>query len=75
MNIGMLPCKPKVCLLHLIVIYAHKSFLLVSRIVHAFTCAGILPSQYFNFTKHSKLGKVGPYYTRSGMYVACICVV
>ena len=60
---------------NLVMIHARKSFLLVSGIVHAFTCAGILPSQYLNFTKHSKLGKVGPYYIRSGMYVDCMCVV
>ena len=38
------------------------------RIVHAFTCAGILPSQYVHFSAHAKLGTLGAWYITSGVY-------
>ena len=31
----------------------------VFRLIHAFTCAGILPSQYMHFSKFATLGVVG----------------
>lgn len=37
-------------------------YLINQKIVHAFTCAGILPSQYIHFTTHANLGTLGPYY-------------
>ena len=38
------------------------------RIVHAFTCTGILPSQYVHFSAHAKLGTLGAWHITSGMY-------
>ena len=35
--------------------------------MHAFTCAGILPNQYINFSAHANLGSVGDWYIRSGV--------
>ena len=34
------------------------------RLVHAFTCAGILPRQYLNFTEFANLGTVGKKYIK-----------
>ena len=36
------------------------------RLVHAFTCAGILPRQYLNFTEFANLGTVGKKYIKQG---------
>ena len=38
------------------------------RLVHAFTCAGILPRQYLNFTEFANLGTVGKKYIHQGTY-------
>ena len=38
----------------------------IFRIVHAFTCAGILPSQYIQFTTRANLGTLGPWYISLG---------
>ena len=35
--------------------------------VHAFTCAGILPSQYVHFIAHADLDTLGPWYMSSGI--------
>ena len=39
----------------------------VCRMVHAFTCAGVLPSQYTKVTQFGGLGCVGDAYVRLGM--------
>ncbi len=39
--------------------------------VHAFTCAGVLPSQYINFSSNAGLGKVGAWYISSGASIWC----
>ena len=39
---------------------------LVDRLVHAFTCAGILPSQYVHFSQFSGLGVVGKWFINQG---------
>ena len=39
---------------------------IIFRIVHAFTCAGILPSQYIHFTTRANLGTLGPWYISLG---------
>ena len=36
------------------------------RLIHAFTCAGMLPSQYYHFCRLASLGTVGKRYTDSG---------
>ena len=36
------------------------------RLVHGFTCAGVLPTQYINFAKFSGTGSVGYGYIRQG---------
>lgn len=36
------------------------------RLVHGFTCAGVLPTQYINFAKFSGIGSVGHGYIRQG---------
>ena len=40
---------------------------LCTRCVHAFTCAGIIPSQFINFSCFSGIGTVGKSYIRSGI--------
>ncbi|XP_064382205.1 uncharacterized protein LOC135331087 [Halichondria panicea] len=42
-------------------------YLVNQKIVHAFTCAGVLPSQYLHFSSHAGLGKVSSWYI-SSMY-------
>ena len=37
------------------------------RMVHAFTCAGILPTQYINFCKFAGIGGVKKSYIYSGV--------
>ena len=39
---------------------------LICRLVHAFTCAGILPSQYISFCNFAGMGVVGHWYIRQG---------
>ena len=36
------------------------------RFVHSFTCAGILPSQYINFSQFAGIGNVGHKYIKQG---------
>ena len=36
------------------------------RLIHAFTCVGMLPSQYYHFCQLASLGTVGKRYTDSG---------
>ena len=36
------------------------------RMVHAFTCAGVLPSQYTNMMKFAGIGFVGEGYINQG---------
>ena len=38
------------------------------RLVHAFTCAGIIPSHYIHFCDFAGIGKVGKWYIQSGMH-------
>lgn len=38
------------------------------RVVHAFTCAGVLPTQYCHFSTFAGLGRVGGGYIRHGSY-------
>ena len=44
--------------------------------VHSFTCAGILPSQYIHFSKFAGIGVVGHGYIKHGMFLSffCLCV-
>lgn len=51
--------------------YSYSTFV---RIVHAFTCAGVLPSQYIHFSDHARLGKVGPGYIKSGILTVYVHV-
>ena len=51
----------------------YLSFVRECRFVHAFTCAGILPSQYINFCEFAGIGVVGHWYMRQGDKL-CICV-
>ena len=63
-----LPCEPKVCCDILVIVITVESFiLLICRMVHGFTCAGVLPSQYTNLTKFAGLGTVGQSYIRRGI--------
>ena len=41
------------------------------RFVHAFTCAGMLPSQYFSFCKFAGMGTLSDWYIRQ----VCNCVI
>ena len=36
------------------------------RLIHGFTCAGVLPTQYINFAMFSGIGRVGHDYIRQG---------
>ena len=36
------------------------------RLIHAFTCAGILPRQYVHFSKFAHIGNVGKWYINEG---------
>ena len=40
--------------------------LLISRVVHAFTCVGILPCQYHKYSQFAEMGVNGMWYIRSG---------
>ena len=37
------------------------------RLVHGFTCAGVLPTQYIHFTRFAGIGSIGHAYIRQGM--------
>ena len=39
--------------------------ILLYRLIHAFTCAGILPSQYIHFSQFATIGVVGKWYITS----------
>lgn len=43
------------------------------RFVHAFTCAGILPTQYIHFSKFAGVGKVGYGYIKQGIAIITFC--
>ena len=50
--------------------------------VHGFTCAGILPSQYMNLNKFAGIGRVGGSYIRRGwkclsskLYTLMTCIL
>uniref|UniRef100_A0A1X7USZ7 Mutator-like transposase domain-containing protein n=1 Tax=Amphimedon queenslandica TaxID=400682 RepID=A0A1X7USZ7_AMPQE len=51
-------------------------YLINQKLIHAFTCAGMLPSQYYHFCRLASLGTVGKRYTdsvyNSKGYVAAI---
>lgn len=38
------------------------------RLVHAFTAAGIIPSQYIHLSSFAEMGVVGKWYINNGMY-------
>ena len=40
----------------------------VFRLIHAFTCTGMLPSQYYHFCQLASLGTVGKRYTDTGNF-------
>uniref|UniRef100_A0A1X7V413 Integrase catalytic domain-containing protein n=1 Tax=Amphimedon queenslandica TaxID=400682 RepID=A0A1X7V413_AMPQE len=40
-------------------------YLINQKLIHAFTCAGMLPSQYYHFCRFASLGIVGNRYTAS----------
>ena len=40
-----------------------------NRLIHGFTCAGMLPSQYYHFSQFSGIGVVGSWYVKAGKYV------
>ena len=42
---------------------------------HAFTCAGIIPRQYINFSTFSGIGTVGKRYITSGKIYDKYCVI
>jgi hypothetical protein len=42
-------------------------YIVNQKCVHAFTCAGIIPSQYINFSTFSGVGVVGKRYIKSGI--------
>ena len=48
--------------------YMLLQLLLLCRLVHAFTAAGILPSQYMKFSDFATLGNVGKWYIQQGIY-------
>ena len=37
------------------------------RLIHGFTCAGILPSQYLHFSQFAGIGVLGSWYIQAGM--------
>ncbi len=43
------------------------------RMVHSFTCAGIIPSQYIHLSMFAGLGTVGHAYIRRGIYGTKTC--
>lgn len=43
------------------------TWLLLFRMVHAFTCAGMLPSQYTHLSEFAGVGVVGHAYIRRGL--------
>ena len=47
---------------------------LCGRLVHAFICAGILPSQYIHFCQFATLGVVGKWYIQQGQLAREVCV-
>ena len=50
------------------------SSLLWFRLVHAFTCAGILPRQYTKFSKFAELSVVGKLFSKRGEWLLVICI-
>ena len=50
---------------YMCIIYIHCWFV-YSRLVHSFTCAGILPTQYLKFCKFAGMGHVGYRYMEKG---------
>ena len=45
------------------------------RLVHGFTCAGVLPTQYTKFARFSGIGSVGHGYIRQGNCHAYVLVI
>ena len=41
---------------------------IVFRLVHAFTCAGVLPRQYIKFCKFAEFGVVGKWFIQQGKW-------
>ena len=57
--------------------YLHCTY----RFVHAFTCAGVLPTKYIHFSKFAGVGNVGHGYVKQGildvnlLLQACVIIV
>ena len=47
-----------------------------TRLVHSFTCAGILPTQYLKFSRFAGMGHVGYKYMEKGFFfiLFAVCV-
>ena len=48
---------------------------IVFRLIHGFTCAGILPTQYLHFSQFAGIGVVGKWYIQAGKWVSPITFV
>ena len=46
---------------------SYKINFIHNRLVHAFTCSGILPQQYINFCDFAGIGSIGKRYILGGM--------
>ena len=45
------------------------------RMVHGFTCAGVLPTQYIKFSEFAGMGHVGHGYIKKGIRELILCYI
>ena len=57
-------CLKRILYTRVFMLYVHS----MRRLVHAFTSAGILPSQYTRFCNFAHIGKMGYWYLGKGLY-------
>ena len=60
-----LSCEPEVCLNY--IVHFYYTFCYLYRLVHSFTCAGMLPVQYSKFSQFAELGVLGTSYISRSM--------
>lgn len=69
------PIKSMLLSLVHILICIHVVIHIAYRLVHGFTCAGVLPTQYINFARSVGLGRMGHAYIRQGNCCMYACLL
>ena len=58
---------------HCTCVERHKCHYNYYRLVHSFTCSGMTPTKYMNFSKFARLGVIGPHYIKKGKIRLTVC--